>query len=77
MDIAELLSEFNVVLEYGCGRYNDRPIRLLEGQGVLQVGANDFDRWANSVDFEFDIRKKSGMRALKRWLNGGNNEQEG
>jgi hypothetical protein len=64
-----LLSDLGIILEYGCAKFKNRPIRFLEEIGVLQVGDDDFDRWANSVGVEFDLLTPKGQRAFLRWVN--------
>ena len=68
MNPTELFTEQGIVLEYGCGKYNNRPVRFLRESGVFQVGDNDFDRWANSVEFEFDLYSKKGQREFYNWV---------
>lgn len=63
----ELFSELGIELEYGCGMYNGINIRYLEHCGKLQTGDDNFDRWANSVDKEFDLLQKKGQREFMRW----------
>lgn len=55
--------------KYGTGMLNGRPVRYLEMSGLFQVGDDDFDRWANSVELEFDIWLPKGQRQLERWIN--------
>jgi len=68
--IEDLLYEFNLTLHNGCGRFGNRPVRLLEDEGLFQVGEHDrtFDRWANSVELEFRTYTGSGIRKLRKWL---------
>lgn len=68
MLIEDLLNEFGIVLEHGYGTFKDRPIRLVGH--LFQVGESreTFDRWANSVEFEFDVCRSAEVRQLKRWL---------
>lgn len=53
--------------KYGTGTFMGRNTRLL-ATGVFQIGDDDFDRWANSVDLEFDLSQAKGQRQLARWL---------
>ena len=63
------LTEMTIVVDdAGCGTLMGRNTRLLE-IGIFQIGDYDFDRWANSVDFEFDLTQANGQRQFKRWLN--------
>ena len=70
-DPYELFAEFGITLEYNTvGTFKDRPIRWLEDISVFQVGEDNttFDRWANSIDFQFDLFKAEGQRAFIRWV---------
>ena len=55
--------------KYGTGTFMCRNTRLLE-VGIFQIGedAATFDRWANSVEFEFDLSQSKGQRKFHRWL---------
>ena len=53
-DPLDVITDLGIKLEYGCGMFNGRPVRYLENLGIFQVGDDNFDRWANSLDFEFD-----------------------
>ena len=64
----QILAELGIHLEYGVGEYHGRPIRFLEDSGVVQIGESEFDRWANSVDCEFDLSAKKGQREFLRWV---------
>ncbi len=46
----------------------DRYIRVC--CEVIQVScvSSDFDRWANSYEFEFDIRKSAQRRRFVKWV---------
>lgn len=69
MNIKQFASEYGIDLdEDGYGRHAGRQVRYLEHLGLFQVGSEDFDRWANSEEFEFDVLQKKGQRALQRWL---------
>jgi len=68
----ELFEELGIKFDddaWGYGRFKGRNIRYLEHRGVLQIGERDedFDRWANSVELEFEVWKSAGQRALTRW----------
>ena len=68
--ITVLLNEFNLKLNHGYGKIGDRPIRYLEDEGLFQIGETmkTFDRWANSVEYDFEVFKASGIRCLRKWL---------
>lgn len=71
---AEFLAFHAIPLDkYGTGTFMGRNTRLLE-VGVFQIGDNDFDRWANSVDLEFDLSQAKGQRQFVRWLDSIKNE---
>lgn len=53
--------------EIGTGTFMGRNTRLL-CTGVFQIGDDDFDRWANSVDLSFDLSQAKGQRRFTRWL---------
>jgi len=53
---------------YGAAKIKDRHIRYLESTGVIQIGEKDFDRWANSVELEFEAWLPKGRRQFIRWL---------
>jgi hypothetical protein len=63
----QTLAELGIRLEYGVGEYRGRAVRYLEDSGILQIGDTEFDRWANSVEFEFDLMSKKGQREFLRW----------
>ncbi len=64
----EFLALLDISLDdAGCGMLDGRNTRLLE-IGVFQIGDDDFDRWANSVESEFDLSQSKGQRHLRRWL---------
>lgn len=67
IDPEELLTELGIVLEYGCGKFKNRPVRYLENSGIFQLSDDNFDRWANSVEQEFDLYSEKGQRAFLRW----------
>lgn len=66
-DPVELFNEFNIELEYDAGIYKNRNVRFLEDIGLFQVGDDNFDRWANSVELEFDLFLPKGQRQFIRW----------
>ena len=66
-DPLDVITDLGIKLEYGCGMFNGRPVRYLENLGIFQVGDDNFDRWANSLDFEFDLWLPKGMRKFQRW----------
>lgn len=65
----ELLTECGISLTYNNGTFKNRNIRFLSEIGVLQVGDDNFDRWGNSVELEFDLWTPKGQRAFLRWVN--------
>ena len=72
MNPEEIFFELGIEFNWGCyccGRYKNMHVRYLEREGVFQVGEPDstFDRWSNSVDFEFAIWQPKGMRQFIRW----------
>ena len=69
-DLNELFEELGIELKYGCGIFRGKHVRYLRERGVFQVGDSDFDRWANSVDLEFDVWQPKGQRNLRRWAKG-------
>lgn len=70
INVAKFMDEYQIPLNSeGYGFYKGRQVRYLGHFGVFQVGQEDFDRWANSEDFEFDVKSKSGQRALRKWIN--------
>ncbi len=58
--------------DYGTCEYKGRHVRL-SCNGCLDIGDDNFDRWANSVDFSFDVVTDKGKRALTRFIKLGNN----
>lgn len=65
---AEFLTFQGITLDkYGTGTFMGRNTRLLE-IGIFQIGDDDFDRWANSVDLSFDLSQAKGQRQFARWL---------
>lgn len=66
-DPEDLFNELNIKFEYDCGIHRGRAVRYLSEIGVFQVGERDFDRWANSVEQEFDLLMPKGQRAFLRW----------
>ena len=64
----EILAELGITLQYGVGEYHGRAVRYLEDSGILQIGDSDFDRWANSIEIEFDLISKKGQREFLRWI---------
>ena len=66
--IEDILEQHHITLGYGCGMFQGRQIRYLEERGLLQVGDDDFDRWANSVELEFEVWQKKGLRQLNKYL---------
>lgn len=64
----EILSECGIILKYDNGSFKNRPVRFLSEIGVLQVGDDNFDRWGNSVELEFDLWTPKGQRAFLRWV---------
>ena len=63
-----LLEELGIDLEYGCGLAKGRPLRYLATEGLIQIGDDDFDRWANSVEVEFDVWQPKGLRQFEKWV---------
>ena len=66
--IEDLLNEFGVVLTNDYGLIKNRPVRLVENLFQIGEDTKTFDRWANSVDLEFDVYKASDIRQLRRWF---------
>lgn len=64
----ELLSECGIVLKYGCGKFKNRQVRYLEESATFQIGDEDFDRWANSVESEYDLYSAKDQRSFLRWV---------
>ncbi|MGR9108711.1 MAG: hypothetical protein ACU843_17470, partial [Gammaproteobacteria bacterium] len=66
----QLFDEAGISLKDDCGKHNGRRVRWLAEYGLFQVGEDDknFDRWANSVDFSFDLRSAAGQRKFLRWV---------
>lgn len=54
--------------EYGTGKWRNREVRYLKQYGLFQIGDNNFDRWANSVEWEFYIWQPKEQRALERFV---------
>lgn len=68
----DIFEELGIVLEYGYGRFKDRNVRFIDSLGLFEVGEcdKDFDRWSNSVEFQFEVWQKKGQRQFLRWVNG-------
>jgi len=68
-DVLVLLGVSEQHDKYGSFRLNDRKCRYLPDHGRVDVGEMDstFDRWANSVDFSFDVHRPAGHRQFMRW----------
>ncbi len=64
----DLIDEVGIALEHDCGKHRGHDVRFLSNIGVFQVGEKDFDRWANSVEMEFDLLLPSGQRAFLGWV---------
>ncbi len=64
----EILTECEISLTYDNGTFKNRPVRFLSDIGVFQVGDDNFDRWGNSVELEFDLWTPKGQRAFLRWV---------
>lgn len=58
----------------GCGAYHgvhkDRQVRYLSNRQAIQVSDDNFDRWANSVEFEFDFHEAKDRRQFIKFLRG-------
>jgi hypothetical protein len=67
-DPRELFLELGIETEYDCGILFGRQFRYLEYSGQVQIGDNNFDRWANSVELTFDIWLEKGRRQFLRWF---------
>ena len=67
-DPLDLIIEYGIDLKDGCGVFCGRQVRYLDHCGLFQVGDGDFDRWANSEDFEFEIWLPKGQRAFIKWV---------
>lgn len=66
----EFLATLAITVDkYGTGTFMGRNTRLLE-IGLFQIGEDivTFDRWANSVELEFDLSQSKGQRKFRRWL---------
>ena len=68
MDAREMLELAGIPHGEYYGRLGSRNTRYLPDRMVVQIGEDDstFDRWANSVDMEFDIGSGRGRRAFVR-----------
>jgi len=66
-EIEELFRELDIKLTDGVGYWKGYHVRYLEEAGMFQIGDTDFDRWANSVDLEFEIWLPKGQRKLRKW----------
>lgn len=73
-DFYMLLMEHDITLIEGCGEFKERQVRFLGDIGIFQIGDDNFDRWANSVELEFDVWLPRGIRQLKRWLQENTND---
>lgn len=67
-DPIDLLNENGIRLEHGCGIFRGKNLRYIESRGALQIGDDDFDRWANSLSLEFDLYQLKGQRQFLRWV---------
>ena len=70
-ELEELLDQYSIVMNktnYFYTKYKGRQLRYLESTETIEIGDNDFDRWANSVELEFEVWKPKGMRQFKKWL---------
>jgi hypothetical protein len=64
----EFLASFGIKLdEWGIGKWHDRHVRYLGHLGLFQIGEKDFDRWANSVEYEFELWQPKGQRQFTRF----------
>ena len=68
--VEDFLLDCGIVLEHSVGIARGRNIRL-NCNGLLDVGEENFDRFANSTEFTFDVNTKLGRRKFKRWLDEG------
>ena len=68
-DPYNLLHEAGVTLSDDCGSFKGRCIRYLPHLGRIDIGDNDFDRWANSLELSFDVRQIKGQRQFLKWAN--------
>lgn len=65
----DYLASLDIRLDvHDSGTFKARPVRYLPGQRLFQVGDDDFDRWANSVERSFNLSKRADQRALVRWV---------
>ena len=71
LTVQDLFSWIELEFEYGISDFNDRYLRSIGHDGeILQVSEvkKDFDRWANSVDFEFDLSRKKERKAFIEFI---------
>lgn len=59
---------------YGTGEWRGRQVRYLPERGAFQIGEENFDRWANSVELEFSLWLPKGQRALARFVENTNKD---
>lgn len=60
-----LIENYNLVFDdyYTLEKFKDRHFRFI-GQ-FLQISDTDFDRWANSVEYELDYSRMKEKRFLR------------
>lgn len=62
------LDSLGLTFEYGETTCGSRKVRHLPCKRIVQVGDNNFDRWANSVEEEFDLSSKNGRDQLEAFI---------
>jgi len=62
-----LLDSLGISTVYGVGVCGSRRVRYLSKRRVVQTGDNNFDRWANSVEHEFDLTKDAERLKFAEW----------
>ena len=50
------------------GTFKGRNVMFAPHSMILFIGEKDFDRWANSTEFEFDLSTPKGCRALLKCI---------
>jgi hypothetical protein len=65
----ECLLELGIELKDYSGVVHGRQFRYLPTLGEAQVGIEDFDGWARSVDLIFYVWLPAGRRHFIRWFN--------
>lgn len=67
----EIFEKIGIILDGSCGEFSGvfkgRNLRYLENKGIVEIGDNNFDRWANSIEFVFEVWLSKGQRQFMRW----------